>query len=286
MKNRFRTIAAVLAFAVTLPAAAREFWMMAKPFSQTVGGVISLTLNAGEYFSGDVVPFAVPQSAALHLYSKETPRDLRGQLPPDAALPELQVSFTSPGTYMLAYDSNPEQTTLSADRFHAYLHDEGLDDVIRLREAAGTAAEPARERYRRHVKTLLRVGGKTDGTYAALTGQRLEIVPTADPLAKAAGDTLAFTLFFDSKPLTNALVKAWHQHEGQTLIIRAYTGNEGKVNFTLPFAGPWMISVVHMIAATDSADLDWDSFSGSLTFELAPKRRGTSLARTNLRVQE
>lgn len=276
MKNRFSITIAALALIASLPAAAHEFWMMARPFSLAVGAVTSLTLNVGEYFAGDLIPFSAAQAAALHLYSKAPPRDLRQQLPSDVALPELQLSFTNPGTYMLAFDSNPNQITLSADRFHAYLHEEGLDAVIGRREAAGTADMPGRERYRRHVKTLLRVGGKSDGTYAALTGQRLEIVPSADPLAKAAGDTLSFTLFFDSKPLANALVKAWHQHDGQTLIIRARTAADGKVRFTLPYAGTWMISAVHMIAANDSADLDWDSFWGNLTFELAARRSGTA----------
>jgi hypothetical protein len=272
MKNRLRIAAAFLAFLVCVPLSAHEFWMMAKPFSPAVGAVTVLTLNVGEYFSGDLIPFAGSQAAALQLYSKAAPRDLREQLPPETALPELPLSFTVPGTYLVAFDSNPTQIILSADKFHAYLHDEGLDAVIRQREEAGTADTPGRERYRRHVKTLLRVGGKSDGTYAALTGQRLEIVPSVDPLAKSAGDTLRFTLFFDSKPLPNALVKAWHKRDGQTVIIRARTGADGKVRFTLPFAGTWMISVVHMIAVTDSPDFDWDSFWGNLTFELAARR--------------
>ena len=29
---------------------------------------------------------------------------------------------------------------------------------------------------------------------------------------------------------------------------------------------------VHMVAATDSPDVDWDSFWASLTFELQPRR--------------
>jgi hypothetical protein len=231
-------------------------------------------LHVGEYFHGDLLPIASRQTAALLLYSKGNPRDLQRQLLTDTALPDLQMSFPNSGTYMLAYDSNPNQIALSPDKFHAYLHDEGLDHIIRQREEAGNATAPGRERYRRNVKTLLRVGGKSDGSYAALTGQRLEIVPTSDPLAKSAGDNLSFTLFFDSKPLSNALVKAWHKREGQTITIRARTRTDGKVNFSLPYAGPWMISVVHMVPAVDAPDVDWDSFWGNLTFELAGRKSG------------
>lgn len=247
---------------------------MASPFSPAVGALTALGLYAGEYFSGKPLPISASHAAAVHLYSRGAPTDIGAQLPSDQALPEMRLSLPAAGTYMLAYDSHPEEISLPADSFHAYLHEEGLDAIIRQRESDGNAEQPGRERYRRHLKTLLRVGGKSDGTYSVLTGQRLEIVPASDPLARAAGDKLTFTLFFDSKPLSGALVKAWHKQDEQTLTIRARTGDGGKVGFNLPHAGVWMISAVHMLPATDMPDVDWDSFRGSLTFELAGKRSG------------
>lgn len=274
MGRPLRTVLAALALASAWPAAAYEFWMMAEPFSAAVGAPVSFTLHAGEYFLGDQLPIAARQADAIQLYSKTDARNLLGELPADGSLPALTMTFPRPGTYVLAYDTLPALNTLDAGRFHAYLHEEGLDRIIRLRQEAGVAEMPGRERYRRHVKTLVRVGGKADGTYAALTGQRLEIVPSADPLAKAAGDTLSFTLFFDSKPLAGALVKAWHREGAQTLVVYSHTAQDGKVALTLPHAGAWMISVMHMIRTSDAAEADWDSFSASLTFELAPRRDG------------
>lgn len=276
MSYRLRFIAASLAASLLIPqaVAADACWLMARPFSPAVGAPTALSLYAGEFFSGELLPIEAAQAAAIHLYSRAAPTDVGAQLPPDQALHELKLSLPAAGTYMLAYDSNPEQINVSADKFHAYLHEEGLDAVIRQRESDGNAEQPGRERYRRHLKTLLRVGGKSDGTYSVLTGQRLEIVPTSDPLARSAGDKLTFTLFFDSKPLAGALAKAWHRHDEQTLTIRARTGADGKVDFNLPYAGVWMISVVHMLPVTDTPDIDWDSFRGNLTFELAGKRSG------------
>ena len=71
----------------------------------------------------------------------------------------LQLPLPSVGTHLDVFDSQPHVITLSADSFHAYLHDEGLNFIKTKREAAGTAAQPARERYRRYVKTLLQVAG-------------------------------------------------------------------------------------------------------------------------------
>jgi hypothetical protein len=257
---------------VSLPAAAHEFWLWAEPFTAAAGGWSTLTLNVGEYFSGETIPFSAAHIAQLRHYAAGAGTDLQSRLRSDAMLPQLRIRLAHPGTQLIAFDSQPTQITLSADRFHAYLHDEGLDGIIRRREAAGQAQSPGRERYRRHVKTLLNAGGKSDQTAAVSTGQRLEIVPLADPYAKAAGDALGFRLLFDGSPLAGALVKAWHKHDAQVLMIRARTSVDGKVEFSLPYAGPWMISVVHMIPAVGSAQVDWDSFWGNLTFELPARR--------------
>jgi hypothetical protein len=276
MKNWLRAMLALFLLAAALPVAAHEFWLWAEPFALAAGGssqltLSQLTLNVGEYFTGETIPFSATQTAALRHYAAGTSADLRSRIPADALLPELRMAFTQAGTQLVAYDSQPTGITLPAEKFHAYLHDEGLDGIIRRREATGKAQVPGRERYRRHVKALLNAGGRSDQTYAASTGQRLEIVPLADPYARKAGDVLGFRLLFDGKPLAGALAKAWHKRGEQTLIIRARTGFDGKVEFDLPYAGPWMVSVVHMIPAVGTTEADWDSFWGNLTFELPGK---------------
>jgi hypothetical protein len=268
MKNTIRHILAVLAFVLPFPAAAHEFWMLPDRFTPAANSPVRLTLHVGEYFEGERIPFTTAYVAGLLQYSAGKVQNLLRTVPAQENRPGLQFVPDAPGTHLIAYNSHPNQVALSGDKFHAYLHDEGLDAIIKRREADGTAGTPGRERYRRHVKTLLKVGGKSDGAYAARTGQRLEIVPVTDPLAAHAGDTLNFQIFFDGKPLHNVLVKAWHKRGGQTLIIRARTDAEGKVAVSLPHAGTWMISAVHMIAATGVPDIDWDSFWGNLTFEL------------------
>ena len=67
------------------------------------------------------------------------------------------------------------------------------------------------------------------------------------------------------------MVKAWHRQAGRVTTIRATTDAEGRFEFALPFAGRWMLNAVHMVAATDSPEVEWDSFWGSLTFELQPR---------------
>lgn len=256
---------------------AHEFWFTPVASPQSVGDTVNLRLEVGEFFVGEAAGFSVSSTRTLrHYRSGQTTQDLRPFLPTEAPEAEVALALDTPGIHLLAYDSTPQHITLEAAKFHAYLHDEGLDFVKTQREQAGTANEPARERYRRHIKTLIEVGPvpqaelALDPTYALHAGQRLELMPARNPLALAPGAALPITVLFDKQPLAGALVKAWHKHSGQLVMIRAATSAQGQVTFDLPYAGDWMVSVVHMIPAAgdDAEGVDWDSFWGNLTFHL------------------
>ena len=71
-----------------------------------------------------------------------------------------------------------------------------------------------------------------------------------------------------------ALLQAWHKQGSQTAIIKTQTDRQGRVSIVLPLPGPWMVSVVHMVAAKDTREHDWDSYWGNLTFALAERAGG------------
>ncbi|MET0964286.1 MAG: DUF4198 domain-containing protein [Noviherbaspirillum sp.] len=252
-------------------AAAHEFWLQAQNYLPETGGSLAISLKVGENFEGELTPFVDARTAALRHYAAGAVSDLAAGLPRRAALPSLAVPVADAGLHLIAFDSEPIEIALPADTFHAYLHDEGLDSIIEQRKAAGKGAEPGRERYRRHVKALLRAGGKSDGTYALATGQRLEITPLSDPYLAAPGDTLRFRLSFEKRPLAGVLVKGWHKRDGQLIIIKTRTDASGEAALGLPYAGEWMVSAVHMVPARGAANADWDSYWGNLTFALPPR---------------
>lgn len=259
--------------ASSLPAAAHEFWMTATPFSPAVGGTSLMELHVGQNLDGELIGFSSEFTAALKRYTINGTEDLRQSILTKQVIAGVNIGFKTPGTHVVTMDSIANFVTLSGDKFHAYLHDEGLDFIIDKRVNDGTAATPSRERYHRNVKSILRVGDKSDATFGVRTGQRLEIVPLENLLDKPKGSTLNFKLYFDQKPLAGALIKAWHQHDNQIMIIKARSTDEGDVALTLPYAGPWMLSVVHMIPVTDSPDVDWDSYWGNLTFEMSARTK-------------
>lgn len=268
MKKWLCPLLALLALLVPVAAGSHEFWMLPRSFVVAPGGTTSLTLASGEDFRGDKVSFSSSVVSGLRHYSPGQIADLRGRVPANGELRELPVVLQEAGTHLIAFDTHPSSIVLPAEKFHTYLREEGLDAVVKKRERSGTAASDGRERFRRNIKTLIQAGDRPDATYAARTGQRLEIVPLANPFTKRQGDELAFQVFFDGKPLSNALMRAWHKRGGQTSTIKAKTDGRGKVTFALPLPGAWMVSAVHMVPAKDSPDHDWDSYWGNLTFAI------------------
>ena len=272
----------VFALCMAHPLRAHEFWLTPVTVPLVAGDNARLTLQVGEYFEGELIGFSAPQTLDLRRYSASGNVDLRALLPQNISAAALLVPLPAPGIHMVIFNSHPSTISLSADTFHAYLHDEGLDFIKAQREAAGIAGTPGRERYRRFVKTLIRVAPKSsavssqaiksDITHSTLTGQRLEILPINNPMAMLPGDVLGVRVVFDGKPLKGALLKAWHRRGSQTLIIRATTAADGSAAFDLPYAGPWMISVVHMVPVLDVKDIDWDSLWSNLSFNLVGKR--------------
>ena len=249
---------------------AHEFWIVPATAPPAPSSSVRFSLMVGEQFQGDLVGVSRQQTSGLRHFTTSGMRDLRPQLPTTPAA-DFAVVLNTPGTHLIAFESEANTISLSADSFHAYLHDEGLDFIKTQREAAGKAKQPGRERYRRYVKTLVSMaeaGGANgeDTTHAKQIGQRLELLPLNNPLLLAPGDRLRVRVDFEGKPLAGALLKAWHRHSGQTVIVRATTAADGVATVNLPYAGAWMVSVVHMVAANGVKNIDWDSMWGNLSF--------------------
>lgn len=254
------------------PLFAHEFWIEPVTAPLASGSTARFSLKVGEQFQGDVVGVSRQQTEGLRHYFAGSVVDLKPKLPATPAA-DFSVALTVPGTHLVAFESEAHTISLSADSFHAYLHEEGLGFVKTQREAAGTAKLPGTERYRRFVKTLVAVPaaagagvGVDEVTYAQKTGQQLELIPLNNPLLLMPGGALRVRVDFEGKPLTGALVKAWHRHNNQTLIIRATSAADGVATVNLPYAGAWMVSVVHMVAAKGIKNVDWDSLWGNLSF--------------------
>jgi hypothetical protein len=262
-----RILLTLLLVACALPARSHEFWLLPDRFALAAPGDIDLALAVGENFQGETVGFSSALLAQFQHISRAGRVDLRPQVGPEGVAPSWRLALPRPGTHLVAITTHPSEIELPADKFNEYLRTEGLDAVLRQRERSGRLQAPGRERYRRHIKTLVQVGAAGDATYGQRTGQRLELVPRSDPARARSGAALGFELLFDGRPLAGALVKFWKRGEPVRLLT-ARSDRQGRVAFAPPQPGTWMASVVHMVPVTDSPAHDWDSFWGNLTFAL------------------
>lgn len=256
------------AFGLTLAAESHEFWVMPDRFTVPVGGQVEFALNVGENFVGTPAGFGRPMALSFSWFNQMDRTDLTDNLPATLEHNAASMAFNRSGTQLIALDTKPQTLEMPADRFNAYLKDEGLDSVLRARADQLRDAEPGRERYRRHVKTLVTVGGKSDATYSKKTGQILEIVPLSNPRIVKSGGVLRFRLYFNGQPLGGALVKLWNQRGHQLTVLRTRSDRRGELALAMPWPGVWMASVVHMVPSEGEAEFDWDSHWGNLTFQV------------------
>lgn len=251
-----------------MPASAHEFWMTPDQFAPPVNAPVTFSLFVGEKFRGDTVGFGRPIAASFRWYSQRGAVQLRSHLPDNLNQSSMAMAFDRPGTQLIALDTQPFTIELTADKFNDYLREEGLEHVVTLREATGQSATPGRERYRRHVKTLINVGGKSDTSFGLRTGQTLEIVPLVNPNVIEPDGPLPVQVLFKDQPLQGALLKAWSHQKSQLKVTQTRTDIAGLGNLNLVGSGVWMVSVVHMVRTIDGLGQDWDSHWGSLTLKI------------------
>lgn len=104
-------------------------------------------------------------------------------------------------------------------------------------------------KYEKFCKTLIPVGGKTDG-WDKKTGDDLEIVPLSNPLELAPGDELEVQILHKGKPVSPEAVTA--TYDGFTDAANSYAFftepyGEGKALIKITAPGMWMVRVQYVV---------------------------------------
>jgi len=167
------------------------------------------------------------------------------------------------GLWTIVYESREAFSELPADRFRAYLEEEGLDAVLDLRRRRGEDGEPGRELYSRSLKSLVRVG--PEATADRAVGLPLELVIETAPRLWAGG-RLRLRLLLRGEPLPGALVDVRSLDDGAT-VASPRTDGDGRLELELG-PGTWMAAVVHMQAEETSPRADWRSLFATLTWAI------------------
>lgn len=256
MTLRFVTL--VFLGCAAVKTAAHDFWLEPSTFRPADSRAVAIRLMVGDHGRGEPVKRNNGRIDRFVVRDADGEKDVPGRQGSDPAGYLDAVS----GTAMIGYQTTPmRHGEMSAERFEAYLREEGLERIIGLRAAAGNSRKSGRELYSRSAKAWLSAslhGARFDVPF----GFRFEIVPLNDP---ATAEVFEAQVLFKGKPVEGVLVQAIDRSNG-TLIGRR-SNSEGRVQVGLTGDGPWIVKAVHMVAASDGAVADWESIWATLTFE-------------------
>ena len=185
----------------------------------------------------------------------------------------LDYSSGEAGTQVIGVSTKARILAMSPDDFIAYLKHDGVPDTLAIFEANNTLAE-VRERYSKHVRTIVQVGEEKSDTYATKLGYPVEIILDQNPYELRFGDDIGFQVLYDGKPVANQLVRAsyegFHGHDDSGGHINSYdmrTDENGRASFLLNNKALWYISLIHM-QKIDDPDADYESNWATITFRV------------------
>jgi uncharacterized GH25 family protein len=246
---------------------AHEFWLMPNKFKVKLNELMTLNFYVGEDFMGELWQKKKLRTLKLTDFVGKNERDLT-DLAIKSDSNDLILNFDKEGTHVLTMQSKNSFIALEAQKFNAYLKDDGIDNIYELRQKNGDLDKPSRELYRRCAKTLIQVGEKRDKTFKKNTGMPLEIIPLQNPYSAKVGDRMTVKVLFDGKPLSDKMIVAWNKTTTtKTRQQKLRTNSKGEITFPLDQNGQWMISTVHMVALDNNPEGNYQSYWGNLTFE-------------------
>lgn len=269
MKTQTISGAFLLLLLAAAHALSHDYWLEPENFFLPAsGGNVPVRLLVGEGLKSDEErPLQKQRTGKFVLLSAKGSLDLLASNE-DGQTPVVSVSLNADGNHLLAMERKWTSIKIEPDKFKQYLHEEGLESIIAMRERAGESDTEGRERYSRYLKTLLQVGNRSDDTFKRIVGHRLEIIPQTNPYRAKHGDMLGVRISFDGKPLAGVKVFAENRDGGVTLKQDALTSHDGIARFKLNRRGMWSIRLVHMqrCTASDCDGMDWESFWAAYTF--------------------
>ncbi len=264
MKNKILIILSLFVLLLVQIAQAHEFWLMSQKFIFQKDETVEISFWVGENFEGEPWQAKSKRMQKMTHHTKDGATDIK-YLFTDTIVKPILFKLEKEGSQLFVLNSDDNFIELEAEKFNAYLQEDGLFEIIAWRKKKNQDQKPGRELYQRCAKLLLQVGNKQDETYKENTAMALEIIPLENPYFFGS-DSLRVKILFKNKPLKSQLIKIWNRVGEQTFIQDCITNDKGEILFKLTQKGRWMISTVKMIPHSNPKEADWHSFWGSYTW--------------------
>ncbi|MFM8849514.1 MAG: DUF4198 domain-containing protein [Cytophagales bacterium] len=266
MKTRKKLVFSLLLTLIVALSSAHEFWLQPRKYRLAIGEELEFSFKVGENFDGEDWDLKKHKVEKIELHRAANTIDLKKLVKPDGK-DRVTLKMDEEGTQLITMQTNYAFIELGAEKFNAYLKEDGLDNITALRTKSGTTEKSAKEFYGRFVKLLVQVGNKKTDTFKKIVGTPIEIIPLQNPYTLKSGDYLECRVLFNGKPLIDQMVKVWNKINTTTFLQNMYTEREGIIKFPLSSSGPWMVSTVKM-TESQLPGADYQSMWSSLVFEI------------------
>ena len=255
-------------FLASLPALAHDLWLVPPGDAVPAGRPVEVEVSVGMDFPTSLHSID-PERLTVTAIGPDG-QNAEVELRRDEAKQRTLARFTPAceGAWLLAAVTLPNRLELEASEFNDYLLHDGLPHVLAGRMDRGELERPATERYSKHVKAIVPVGGSSAGPAPrSATGQVLEVVPSGDPTAVGIGGTIAVRVLFRGSPLEHANLCWDHPGNGEDFAGQTWTDAEGMALVPVARTGLMTLRLVHMTRPMNE-DHEWESFWASCTFRV------------------
>lgn len=277
MKLPRLSIALTLACAA-LGAAAHDTWFEPMP---AAGAGPLLALGTGNQFplqeSGIGAEYLVARGCRTAASSAAALRAMRNA-------PASLILQAPPGATTCWAELQPFEIELPADKVAIYFKDIQASPAVRAAWAEQQQRGlPWRERYTKHARIELAAGSPEPGAAAFRSPLGLDIV--IDPAEVRRGATLQAQVLRDGLPLAGLAVEL--RSELSPLGFWRQTDDQGRISFSLPLAGRWVLRGVDL-RPVEGDSVRWVSHFVSLAFEVprADAQNGSSLRLNTLSINQ
>ena len=168
-----------------------------------------------------------------------------------------------PGPSVVVMETEPKHVDLAADKFAAYLREQGLTQILAERKRRGETRLTAREDYMRCMKTLLTTDAQKP------PADRAQGCPYELVLRRQVSRTLTFDTLRHGDPEPFQQVRFWNLDTGKVFKI-ARSDKNGHLTLPLP-PGRWLATSTAMRRSSELQS-DWRSDWASVTWQHCAKK--------------
>ena len=255
-----KLIIAVLLSTSSVSVLAHEMWLEPEPFITQSNTDLKAHIKVGQNFSGEKFPYIKSETKSLKLFLTQKEIKLKHR---DGDYPAIQSPLTSPGLYVLSYESVPEKVNYANfEKFKSFLEEQNVWDNWSKQNPSFLNTN-INELYTRYAKSLIQVGSQTEDDFN--TGLSFELIALDNPYKENNKKGINVLLLYKNKPFPNSQIAIFNKLNNSVSVNKVITNKEGKAFVSLENNGLFLISSVHFIKS-ENKKADWHSLWASLTF--------------------